>query len=96
MDPGSAPQWIGHAYVSYQLANFQRGVWPAGATSRLPSPEQTKTSAMPTDDGLGLDDLQGVHNTGRKPIEGAKTKRSKVLKVPRFSSEISLNPRRRL
>ena len=31
-----------------------RHLWPAAATSRLPSPEQTKPGAMPTDNGLRL------------------------------------------
>src|ERR1035441_5635185 len=68
MNPGSAPERIGPAHVSNQLANFERDLWPAAATSRLPSPEQTKTGAMPTDDGLWLHNRQGVQNAGRDPI----------------------------
>src|SRR5665213_2298730 len=72
MDPGSAPEWIGQAHFSDQLANLEGNFWPAAATSRLPSPEQLETSAMPADYGVWLDDCQGVHNPGRDPVEGGK------------------------
>jgi len=72
MDPGSAPERIGEAHFSDQLANFERDPWSAGPTLRLPSPEQAKTGAMPSDDGLRLHDRQSVHNARRKPIEDGK------------------------
>src|SRR5271170_3104583 len=56
MNPGSAPEWVGIAHFSDQLANFERDLWSPPSTSRLPSPEQAKTSAMPTDNGLWLHD----------------------------------------
>ena len=48
-----------------QLAYFERDLWPAAATSRLPSPEQTKTSTIPTDDSRWLNDHQGIHQLPR-------------------------------
>ena len=48
-----------------QLAYFERDLRPAAATSRLPSPEQTKTSTMPTDDSRWLNDHQGIHQLPR-------------------------------
>jgi len=48
-----------------KLAYFERDLWPAAATSRLPSPEQTKTSTMPTDDSRWLNDHQGIHQLPR-------------------------------
>jgi hypothetical protein len=54
MDPGRAPQRIGQAHAANQKANFERHLWSAAATSRLPSPEQTKTRAMPADNSLRL------------------------------------------
>jgi hypothetical protein len=48
-----APQF-GKAHVTDQLAYFERHLWPATARSRLPSPEQAKTRAMPADNSLRL------------------------------------------
>jgi hypothetical protein len=55
MDSRSAPERIDQAHFSDQLAYFKRDLWSADATSQLPSPEQSKTGSMPTDDGLWLD-----------------------------------------
>ena len=90
VNPGSAPEWIGQAHVADQLANFERHLWSAAATSRLPSPEQTKTSTMPTDDGLRLHDHQGIHNARRKPIEAGKNQTIEIAEsepLRRFSSQ---------
>ncbi len=54
VDPGRAPEGIGKAHVTDQLADFERHLWPAAARSRLPSPEQAKTRAMPADNTLRL------------------------------------------
>ena len=35
---------------------------------RFPAPEGAKTCAMPTDNGFGLDDREGVQNRRRDPI----------------------------
>ena len=69
MDPGSAPQRVGDAHGADQLPDFERHLRSAAATSRLPSPEQAKPSAMPTDHSLRLNDHQGIHNARRQPIE---------------------------
>jgi hypothetical protein len=67
MDPGSAPEQIDEAHFSDQLANFERDPWSVGATSRLPSPEQTKPFTLPSDHGRRLRDRQSVHNARRNP-----------------------------
>ena len=59
MDPGSAPQRVGQAHVADQLANFEWHLRSAAATSRLPSPERTKTSTMPTNNSLRRHALSG-------------------------------------
>jgi len=90
MDPGSAPEWIGPTHFSDQLANFEGDLWSAAATSRLPLPERTKTSTMPADNGLWLNDRQGVHNARRKPIEAGKNQTIKITETKplrRFSSQ---------
>src|SRR5271170_3794337 len=72
MDSGSAPEWIGMAHFSDQLANFDQDLRPAAAVPRLPSPEQAKARTMPSDDSLWLNGRQGVHPARRKSIEGGK------------------------
>ena len=52
--PGRAPEGIGKAHITDQLAYFERHLWPATARPRLPSPEQAKTRAMPADNSLRL------------------------------------------
>jgi hypothetical protein len=84
VDPRSTPQRIGETHFPDQLANFERYLWSAAARSRLPSPEQAKTSAMPADDRLRLYDHQGIHNAWRNPKRLAKMRRSKLLKASRF------------
>ena len=71
MHPGSAPQRVGEAHGADQLADFERHLRSAVATPRLPSPERTKTSTMPADNSLRLNDHQGIHNARRNPIEAA-------------------------
>ena len=92
MDPGSAPQWVRQAHGANQLANFERHLWSAAATSRLPSPEQAKTGTMPTDNRLRLNDHQGLHNARRKPIEAGKNQTIEIAEsepLRRFPSEHS-------
>jgi hypothetical protein len=84
MDAGSTPQRIGQAHGADQLANFERHLRSAAATSRLPSPERAKPRAMPTDNRLRLYDHQGINNARRNPVEAGKNLRSKLLKASRF------------
>jgi hypothetical protein len=44
MDPRGAPQRVGQAHVADQLADFERHLRSAAATSRLPSPERITVS----------------------------------------------------
>jgi len=67
MDPGAPHSGLARLMSRNQLANFERHLWSAAATSRLPSPEQAKTGTMPTDNRLRLDDQQGIHNARRDP-----------------------------
>ena len=79
MDPGRAPQRVGQAHVADQLANFERHLWSAAAMSQLPSPEEAKTGAMPTDNRLRLHDHQGIHNARREPIEVGKNQTIEIV-----------------
>ena len=56
MNSRSAPQRVGEARGTDQLPDFERHLRSAAATSRLPSPEQAKPRAMPTDNRLRLND----------------------------------------
>ncbi len=90
MDPGSAPQRVGEAHGADQLADFERHLRSAAATSRLPSPEQAKPGAMPTDHSLRLNDYQGIHHAWRNPIEAGKNQTVEIAKgqpLWRFSSQ---------
>jgi hypothetical protein len=90
MDPGSTPQRIGQAHGADQLANFERHFRSAAATSRLPSPERTKPSTMPTENCLRLHDHQGIHNARRNPIEAGKNQTIEISEsepLRRFSSQ---------
>jgi len=90
MDPGSAPQRVGEAHGADQLPDFEPYIRSAVATSRLPSPERTKLSTMPPDNGLRLDDYQGIHNAWRNPIEASKNQTIEIAEsepLRRFSSQ---------
>ena len=90
MDSGRAPEAIGQAHVADQLAYFERDLWPAAARSRFPSPEQTKTSTMPPNDGRRLHDRQGVHDARRNPIEAGENQTIEIIEgkpLRRFSSQ---------
>jgi hypothetical protein len=66
------PLATGEAHVADQLANFKRHLRSAAATSRLPSPERTKTRTMPMDNSLRLHDHQGTYNAQHNPIQASK------------------------
>jgi hypothetical protein len=73
-----------------QLAYFERDLWPATVRSRLPSPEQTKTSTMPPNDGRRFRDRQGVHDAWRNPIEAGENQTIEIIEgkpLRRFSSQ---------
>src|SRR5436309_2776140 len=60
---------VAKAHLADQLPNFERHLRPANSSSRLPAPEQAETSAMPAQNGVGLDDREGIQNTRRHPIQ---------------------------
>src|SRR3954471_24779675 len=69
MNAGSAPERVSKAHLEDQLTNFEGHLRPAGSPSRFPAPEQAKTSAMPAQNRLRLDDREGIQNTRRDPIQ---------------------------
>ena len=72
MNPRRAPQWIGDAYLAYQLANFDRYCRAAGPASRLPAPVRSKARAVPTQYGIGANNrkrLSGIRKQLENPAE---------------------------
>jgi hypothetical protein len=65
VDLGRAPEGIGLGHLADELPDLRGDValrWCAGA--RLPAPEQAETGPMSTDDGVRLDDDEGVCPAG--------------------------------
>src|SRR3954453_6998152 len=69
MDARSAPERICQAQLADQLPNFERHLGPADSSWRFPAPEHAKTSAMPAQNRLRLDDREGIQNMRRDPIQ---------------------------
>ena len=64
MDPRCAPPCVLQRHPSDQIADLPRHRWSARLSPpRLPCPEKPEPLAVPTDDGLGPDDYQGVAPT---------------------------------
>jgi hypothetical protein len=81
MDPGSAPP------VARNNWRISSGTWSAAATSRLPSPERTKTGTMPPDNRLPGSTITKAFTTrGAIQLKAAKTRRSKLLRASRFGA----------
>jgi hypothetical protein len=59
MNPRGTPQRIRRGQLPDQRAHVRRYAWAPGAVSAFPGPEQAKTAAMPRDDRLRLDDMNG-------------------------------------
>jgi hypothetical protein len=57
MDPGCAPQRVFSAHPLDQIPQATIDLWPPYPISGFPTPERFKTSAMPPQDGLRLDQL---------------------------------------
>ena len=59
VNPRRTPERIRGGQLANQGANVGWHARAAGALSALPRPEQTKPAAVPRDDGLRLDDVNG-------------------------------------
>jgi len=72
VDSWSAPERVGDADVPDQLPNVQRHLRTTATRSRLPSPIQAKTCAVPTDNGFGSDNCQGAQHIRGQAIQHNK------------------------
>ena len=59
MNPRRTPQGIRRGQLPDQHAHVRRDAWAPGAPSAFPSPEEAKPAAMPRDDRLRFDDMNG-------------------------------------
>ena len=70
MDPRCAPPCVLPRHPSDQMADLPRHRWSTRLSlcgaPRLPCPEKPEPLAVPTDDGLGPDDYQGVAPAGHR------------------------------
>src|SRR5260221_1071666 len=68
-DGGCAPGRVGQAHVPDQLTDLQRDSRSPAAPSGLPAPEQSKSSTVPANHGLGPDDGQRVYSARNEAIQ---------------------------
>jgi hypothetical protein len=69
MHARSAPERIGEAHLPDQPPDFRRYARPAGTPTRFPAPERPKARSVPAENGLWLNDREGIQNTWRDPIQ---------------------------
>src|SRR6266404_6265825 len=62
VDAGCAPARVGKAHVPDQLTDLHWHSRSPAAPSGFPAPERSKSSTVPTNHGLGLDDGQRIYN----------------------------------
>jgi len=61
VNSGRAPQGVGLGHPMDECAHLRRDSWAAGSVPpALPGPEQPEAGAVPANDGLGLDDGDGL------------------------------------
>ena len=81
MDPRRSPQWVCNAHPSDQPPYFERHRWSTATRSRLPAPVRSEPSAVPTDNGVRLNDRQRIANFRKQSIEPTNINRSIALKT---------------
>jgi hypothetical protein len=85
VDAGRAPNRVVAAHLANQFTDFLRHRWAAElAASDLPSPEQSESLAVPSDDGCRFDDAQsrapfGLGSTKPSPQEPVEPVQFRLL-----------------
>ena len=69
MDTGGAPQWIVSAHPSDQRAQFRIDLRSASKGAGFPPPVPAKAGSMPTYEGLGTDDRDGLEDRWKPSIQ---------------------------
>jgi hypothetical protein len=67
MDPGCAPKWVFPAHPPDQISQATINPRPPCPLTRFQTPKHFEASAMPTQDGLRLDDLHRTKKARPKP-----------------------------
>jgi hypothetical protein len=70
--PRSAPKRVCDTHLADKAANLSRRTRPTTARSGLPTPIGAETNAMPAQQCLRPDNLQGLQDPGSQPIEPHK------------------------
>jgi hypothetical protein len=69
MDTGRTSERVCNAHLANKLTNLSWGSWPTAPGSRFPAPVSSKAGTMPTDHGIGFDDLQRIQDAGNQRLE---------------------------
>src|SRR5260370_37284899 len=69
MDAGCTPQRVGKVHVPDQPTDLQRDSRSPAALSGFPTPEQSESSTVPTNHGLGPDDGQRAYCARNEAIK---------------------------
>ena len=64
-----SPQRIGEAHLADQPANFQRHRWSAAAASRFPAPIRSEARAVPSYNGVRLNDRKRTTSLREQPVK---------------------------
>src|SRR6267154_2418828 len=72
MDAGRPPQPIGQAHFPDQAPDLAGYLWPTAPRARLPAPVQSEARPMPSNNGLRLDNRDGVQHRRKQAIEPDK------------------------
>ncbi len=69
VDPRRSPRTIGNAHLADRPAYFNWNSRPTTTPSRLPTSVRSKLGAVPSDNGVRLDDRKRIANFREQPIE---------------------------
>jgi hypothetical protein len=74
------PQRIVNAHPPDQRAQFRVDLWPASERAGFPTPVTAEAGPMPTHEGLGADDRDGLRTDGDHRYSWTKNKRSPFVR----------------
>ena len=69
MNSRRSPQRVGEAHLADQPANFQRHRWSAAAASRFPAPIRSEARAVPSYNGVRLNDRKRTTSLREQPVK---------------------------
>ena len=66
---GAPKQGVGLAHAPNEITNVRCNFWPTGKAARFPGPMPGESSAVPTEDRVGLNHLQTSPPTGPESVQ---------------------------